>query len=255
MNPQSNFSDNCNYRNDNITIIRCGDICSEWTVPCICEDQVVHDFQQFYCCTPPDVQCSETGEEESKQVWCPQGEVLSIKDAPMCHGRCYNDYLTSQYIGEDAHYTCPEQCIPVADVACQGVSFCDADEEICGEDLRCGSDDRHIISTLPARYYCGSTIDSDSAYDRIDRSDEDILQIHDTVSWHNINYTALTNCSFIDPDPAFWCDGVCRPSTWWCSEKPRPRYCEDQIFGQNHMIRYLNRITCLKWSSVHVRGT
>ena len=108
---------------------------------CFCGDWSTNGIMN-YCCTSPEVQCMETEEG----VECPQGLVLDKAFGAMCHGRCYNDYLTSQYIGLSSHYTCPDSCIEVfistditdfevSGAACQGVSFCDGDEKICGEDL------------------------------------------------------------------------------------------------------------------------
>ena len=63
------------------------------------------------------------------------------------------------------------------------MSFCDGDEEVCGEDLRCPQDfKKYTMSTIPVRSYCygfttqtyGDLDEDDGANDNIDRSDEDI---------------------------------------------------------------------------------
>ena len=105
-------------------------------------------------------------------VTCLEGEVLVadhlylvdidkfvVDDSPQCNGQCFNDYLTSQYLGPLTHYSCPDKCIYWSGL-CRGVSFCDGDEEICGEDLRCpeerffGNVTKHTMSTDPPRSYC-----------------------------------------------------------------------------------------------------
>ena len=77
------------------------------------------------------------------------------------------------------------------------MSFCDGDEEICGEDLRCpkeiafGHVTKHTMSTDPPRSYCfglehtpfsgwegfyGGLLENNGEYDNIDRTDEDVNQ-------------------------------------------------------------------------------
>ena len=250
--PRSNYSDNCDYSSTHgdfyydQNYYRCGDICVRKSQKCICGDWVI--FQPFfnvaYCCTPPEVKCMKT----EAGVECPQGEKQSQDTEPMCHGRCYNDYLTSQYIGLMSHYTCPDTCIEVllnpekGDISevigdmCQGVSFCEGDEKICGEDLRCGSEvDKHNISTVPARSYClhirqntqSGEVGGDYAYDLIDRGDE---EVRDKAARTNINYTALTTCTNYAAtamDPGVKCDSNCMISNRWCLGE-RDLYCEDQ---------------------------
>ena len=157
----------------------------------------------------------------------------------MCHGRCYNDYLTSQYIGRNSYYTCHDQCISLqqahSSFICHGVNFCDRDEEICGEDLRCFSGVlKQNISSVPARSYCYDTIDrnvNDHAYDFIDRIDENISQIQDTAYRPNINYTALTTCNGEDidgrPTPGLRCDSSCEYIGFWCRGYGH-WYCDEQ---------------------------
>ena len=86
---------------------------------------------------------------------CPQGEVLNMNSPTPCNatGRCYNDILTSEYLGYYAHYVCQDKCI-TGDDLCQGVSFCDGDEEECGPKLRCPESSTRHKSTHTSRYYC-----------------------------------------------------------------------------------------------------
>ena len=115
-----------------------------------------------YCCTPPSVQCRKT----LSGATCPEGEVLEAEHlyavdvdkfeatgTTPCNGQCYNDYATSQYIGVYSHYTCPDKCVHWS-AMCRGVSFCDGDEEVCGEDLRCPGLSKHSMPTVPVRSYC-----------------------------------------------------------------------------------------------------
>ena len=235
---RSNYSDKCDY-NDHY---RCGDLCIDTMDPCICGDDFIGNGFFSFCCTPPEVKCAETEDG----VVCPEGEVKNIlpfDDEPfsMCHGRCYNDYSTSQYISDISYYTCPDHCIPVNgfdEAVCQGVSFCEGDEEICSEDLRCGPfDERHIIPTVPARSYCkvANVINNnnDNVYDYIDRIDEDISQIQDTDR-PSINYTALTSC-ILGNIPGLICDGSCMLNYWWCDldSYSITTYCDDQGVHNN----------------------
>ena len=52
--------------------------------------------------------------------------------------QCYNSYHHSLIIGRKAHYTCPDTCVPWEDM-CQGISWCEGDNQACGPDLRCPS--------------------------------------------------------------------------------------------------------------------
>ena len=63
-----NYSDTCDYEQN----YRCGDICLDFNIPCVCEGQVIEArySQHYFCCAPPGVQCKET---EDGAV-CPQGE-------------------------------------------------------------------------------------------------------------------------------------------------------------------------------------
>ena len=135
------YNDTCNYPKKQW---RCGDICLKMIDSCACGNVVIlngnvlnvneaTDIPALYCCTPSGYKCSKTeyGAE------CPRGELLKLNGTKPCHGHCYNDYLSSKYLSySTAHYTCPDKCIPWSDM-CQGVSFCDGDEEVCGEELRC----------------------------------------------------------------------------------------------------------------------
>ena len=143
-----------------------------------------------YCCTPPSVQsrktllgatCQEGDVLEAEHFYSVVGKFETTGTTP-CNGQCYNDYVTSQFLGVSSHYTCPDKCVHWS-AMCWGVSFCDGDEEVCGEDLRCPQDfKKYTMSTIPVRSYCygfttqtyGDLDEDDGANDNIDRSDEDI---------------------------------------------------------------------------------
>ena len=130
-----NYIDYCDYRGNHY--YQCGDICLRYiTSPfngtysdkCTCGYEEILDFS--YCCISPMDSCMEN----EKGAECPNGKMLEPYE--MCHGRCYNDYMTSRYLGVYTQFSCPDKCVEWRDM-CQGVSFCDGDQEVCGEDLRC----------------------------------------------------------------------------------------------------------------------
>ena len=167
----SNYSDHCYYV-DNHHL--CGDICvKDIRGICNCGSEQFYNkftdgYHYRYCCTPPSVKCKRNLIGAS----CPEGEVLEadhqyvvypekfdvVGTAP-CHGQCYNDYLTSEYLGIRSHFTCPDKCVHWSGM-CRGVSWCEGDEEICGEHLRCPRDiltgivKKHTMATHPPRSYC-----------------------------------------------------------------------------------------------------
>ena len=159
------ISDTCNYRGYRPQYL-CGDVCLDYFNDCDCGGQVIeYGWDYEYCCVPASVHCTKTERTDwyGYPVYrCPQGEVLSMKSPTPCNatGQCYNDILTSEHIGSRAHYTFKDKCI-TGDDLCQGVSFCDGDEEVCGPQLRCPEDyTRYNMSTDTSRYYCYKNDDS-----------------------------------------------------------------------------------------------
>ena len=296
VNVSSNFSDSCDYTKYNYP---CGDICvgyvDYWLGKCTCGDQVIGGWDEWipgskilgsltpkYCCTPPSVQCRKT----LFGATCPEGEVLEAEHfytvavdkfdptgTTPCNGRCYNDYVTSQFIAPYSHYTCPDKCVHWS-AMCRGVSFCDGDEEMCGEHLRCPAGfKKYTMSTIPVRSYCfgqdsdltqnnnhvyGDLDEDDGSYDNIDRNDEDINQ-SDETGRYNINYTALeycTNWSLSNPaSNGILCD-VCIDVMNWCYEDAGyTAFCSDanvstvdSILCSNHT--FWQNISCSSWSLV-----
>ena len=283
-----NFSDTCDYNHK----YPCGDICIEvsilWPSPriCLCGDEVIINGDYIghlnlkYCCSL--LHCKRT----VYGAHCLDGEVLEadhfyvaapdfvVDDSPLCHGKCYNDYLTSQYTTMFSHYTCPDMCVYWSGL-CRGVSFCDGDEEICGEDLRCPGNDvyatvtKHTMPTEPVRSYCfgfssdadliaigfdhtfGGMARNDLRYDNIDRSDEDVSQVDD-FGRQKINYTALEFCTDKELNNphhlGLKCDDHCIGILGWCL-KEDTYYCNeagvltnDPVLCSNHT--FWKNISC-----------
>ena len=265
LNVNRNYSDTCAYHSTNYYYnsiqnsrsnyqFLCGDIClfrdpveEDRRELCTCGGERIQD-SDHYCCTPASDKCNKTQDG----ALCPHGRVLSVDTkSPMrrCHSNCYNDYLTSAYLGQHAHYPCPHMCVDWKDW-CQGVSFCDNDEKVCGEDLRCPQDEgtKYTIANItPVRSYChrhGTA--NDNAYDTIDRTDEDVFK----AARERINYTELQPC-FRLGIPGTWCGGVCVWNQQWCSDES-PNYCEhagiytnDTVLCSNHT--FWKNITCTQY--------
>ena len=146
----SNYSDPCDYYNG---VGPCGDVCVTKYATCICGEVVIRNTifgDPHYCCIPPEVKCKKT----IVGATCPEGDVLEVEHtytvdvdkfnvtgSTPCHGRCFNDYFTSPSLSLYAHFACPDKCVHWS-AMCRGVSFCDGDQEVCGEDLRCPSSAR-----------------------------------------------------------------------------------------------------------------
>ena len=128
---------------------------------------------------------------------------------------------------------------------CQGVSFCEGDEEICDKDLEClGRKKKIIRSNIEESYSCFdsdfsfSFSENNGSYDRIDRSDEDINTI--VVSTRlNINYTELKYCSVAEQDGVM-CNNRCRRSNRWCYEERYAEYCPEAGVNVNNKIMCSN---------------
>ena len=122
------------------------------------------------CSEPPTLRVkSEVLEAEHFYAVYP--EKFDVDGAPPCHGQCYNDYPTSKYIGFYSHYTCPDKCVHWSGM-CRGVSWCEGDQEICGEDLRCPQTDignvtKHTMVTNPPRSYCFGDTSGITGQDRL----------------------------------------------------------------------------------------
>ena len=229
---KGNYMDYCDYRGDQY--FPCGDICllgvNEGRTNCTCGGKEIEwkIGMVDYCC----ISLTDSCTENEVGAECPNGKIH--KPNVMCSGRCYNDYMTSLYLGRYAHFSCPEKCVAWQDM-CQGVSFCDGDQEVCGENLRCdikisNTNDvtvfKYSMPTDPVRAYCVDSSEleliskNNGSYDFIARTDEDIQNPIDTGR-PNINYTALETCYRDDQlihykDPGVRCEGTCHWNGFWC---------------------------------------
>ena len=176
---------------------QCGDLCSDLWVNCKCGQDVLKnalDTDKF-CCIPPKLdqsnlttapQCRyDTEGDKFSNVTCEGGSVIPRSE--QCGGKCYNDYDTSEFLGNYAHYTCADDtCLPLVDM-CQGYSCSDGNVSYCGRDLRCieNSGITKLSSEIAGdHYYCYySGYKNDGVYHRLDRSDEDILNDMETSSF------------------------------------------------------------------------
>ena len=142
--------ENCDYSKMDFP---CGDKCLGMFGICNCENERIYDglfgaTRRRYCCTPDAVKCKMTNKHTAS---CSEGDVQQaytyedpsdldlnnndIINMPKCNGKCYNDYNTSKHLGLYTHYTtCPDKFVYWS-ALCRGVSFCDGDVDICGEDL------------------------------------------------------------------------------------------------------------------------
>ena len=227
--------DKCLYRDpidDNVTEL------------CKCGENTIRDNDRF-CCTPPEVDCNKTREG----AVCHLGVVQSVNSDSRCNTKCYNDYFASKFLGKNAHYSCPDKCVDWKDW-CHGVSFCDQDESICGEELRCPDGwgtQQYKLNTTPVRSYCYKDQQTlnDNAYDTIDRRDEDVFKAQT-----RIDYTAVKPCERYTGYPGLECSGTCVLNNDWCSDES-PSYCKesgiftnDSVLCSNHT--FWKNIPCLQ---------
>ena len=110
--------DDCDYASGEYW--RCGDICIYGDGLCECGNTTLGYKQvlRYHCCT------STSGDTVS----CPGGQVRDISE-PCEDGRCYGDYISSEYLSYDtSHYSCSGVqkeclCLPLPEM-CKGLSSC-----------------------------------------------------------------------------------------------------------------------------------
>ena len=130
--------DTCNYSEKRM---RCGDKCAG-SDGCVCGNAVILPwYGDQHCCLPPGGSCTMRMDRWEGGV-CSDGwtQSMSTPCNTTMGPRCYNSYNHSLIIGRQAHYTCPDTCVPMRDM-CQGISWCEGDTQVCGPDLRCPSFD------------------------------------------------------------------------------------------------------------------
>ena len=118
------FKDNCDYTkfaNQSLPNNKylCGNVCLSWNESCGCggysppagSGQTIErslgwdDEGGEYCCSTASPPCVMI--EGGWGAYCYVGNVLSKKSSVPCSGTgyCYNDYLTSEYLGRYTRYT------------------------------------------------------------------------------------------------------------------------------------------------------
>lgn len=109
-----NFSDTCDYtkfENQSLPNNKylCGNVCLSWNSACGCGGQTIAKSERWddeggqYCCSPDPTSCKIY---EGLGAYCNVGNVLSKSSSIPCDGTsfCYNDYLTSTYLGRYTRY-------------------------------------------------------------------------------------------------------------------------------------------------------
>ena len=247
------FQDKCNYNVDP-TYVRCGNKCIDemFYSSCQCGTQFFSPGQSHqHCCIPSNSTCTK-----EKQVICSEGKILPWKTHCENSNRylqCFNSYQDSlQNNVIFSHYTCPNSCIPWADM-CQGISWCDNDYEECGPHLRCpvhmdvlerpnwSSGMRVELFKLKSNllndhHFCFQYSGKDGygkinngKYDMLDRSDESFVRLNELSL--DINITIFEKCQQ-SGNPGFWCGSKCILNDHWCVENPI-KYCEYEGFNTN----------------------
>ena len=111
---EMNFSDTCDYTKFEDQSLPnnkylCGNVCLSWNSTCRCGGQNIYKSQSWddeggrYCCSPVSTPCKIY---EGLGALCSVGNVLSKSSSIPCNetGFCYNDYLTSAYLGRYTRY-------------------------------------------------------------------------------------------------------------------------------------------------------
>ena len=233
------YSDNCEYNNTHEASEKCGDLCTGELCSCG-NDKFSPEFSENYCCIPSNKTCSEIVYKVTKiyqseiHHWrpeCQDGKMLPMSS--FCENsdrslQCYNSYQDSQHIGWFTHFTCPQTCVPWADM-CQGVTWCPGDQEVCGPQLRCPRGWRVSTaikksldsSLVPDHHYCLLNEEGKSnngVYDSFDRSDETEVR---SEGFCDIDIDQFSSCLTNDryQFPGVMCGSECRRSDKWCVEK------------------------------------
>ena len=194
---QEGLLDVCDYTDGKW---RCGDQCAWWDSLCECGDKTLRNEY-----TPSQHCCTNTSCTWSRgKVLCPGGRVLDIS-APCEDGSCYSSYNSTLHLNYDSsRFSCTGQasCLSI-NAMCQGLTSC-GDNHLCDEQLRWGRVGKRNIKSLNTSLvqhsYCNCTIDDgNKAYDRIDRSDENIINTINIKESPVIDYRYLTLCN------SSWC--------------------------------------------------
>ena len=154
------YSDTCDYSKGDD---RCGDQCTNRYNYCECGNTELvlwRGDQPQQCCVPAEASQVRRGAggvvTEDRHcsggvysyVKCAGGVVTGIHD--LCHSRCYNSYIDSEHLGPNAHFPCPDQCVPARDM-CRGVAWCREELQHCRDTLRCQTYYRVFAGNLQKR--------------------------------------------------------------------------------------------------------
>ena len=215
--------DNCNYKAGEM----CGDTCQHSLDDCSCGGKSFNiRTSQEFCCNGKNQNLSEP-----------------------CQGlngpTCYNSYQDSQFLGYNAHFYCPESCVPILDM-CQGISWCEEDVKVCNENLKVPSSiqfqsentfygqlvEKKNLSIAPRHHYniqnAGGKINNDQ-YDVFDRSDEDLIE----AKVESIDFTKFHFCKDWRGNAGVQCDdSECIPRNEWCNDSPK-KVCGDITTGND----------------------
>ena len=216
----------------------CGDKCLGviGLTLCHCGNETIRpSISKKRCCIFPDETC-HLEDEIPQHVTCRNAEVKPMHlpcDNVEKSLQCYNSYPDNKYVGTLSHYTCPDICVPVNSDMCQGVSWCENDEEECGPDIRCRYDILNQYKTsliAPDHHFCSNKatkqIVNDGKYDKLDRSDENL-----SISSENnlINITQFKKCQSGNEDGVM-CDKECIDHNFWCLKDIKPQVPSPTLF-------------------------
>ena len=204
--------------------VQCGDQCMGNAGHCHCGNKTINILDsREHCC----IQSNETCYLEYRYPhngYCRDGEVRPMSIP--CNNeernlQCFNSYQDSPRIrNKDSYYTCPNICVPVGSDMCQGVSWCENDVEECGPHLRCEEKPENTSLTVAREHhFCmgmsDKAIGNNGIFDKIDRSDESLLNSDSSHNIYATNITQFKPCS-IGNSTGLTCGTECNPSQYWC---------------------------------------
>ena len=250
---------------------KCGNVDSGRYYNCYCASDKIVIKDKYCCVNVNETQCYVSNINSFGK--CQSGELKNINE--LCYRKCYNSYQHSQYVGDKAHFTCPDTCVPLLSM-CSGIDFCLQELYECQEEnLRC--QDSCVQSSVfpdcaPAKYrvetlqtklvdghaYCyspDSSYNNDGRYDTIGRSDESGLTSDDSEV---VDYKTLEKCQFNDyfTTDGIQCGDECIPSYQWCTNKDATKECtispnvsisvNNPILCQD--VQFLSKVSCVLYN-------
>ena len=219
--------------------LQCGDKCIPRSGFCLCGNESIDPHTSFkHCCIPSNETCF-VGDENVRIVYvtCTAGEVKPMSlpcDNNERRLQCFDSYedypqLFSRSSPQDlySYYSCPDVCVPMRSNMCQGVRWCEGDAKVCGPNLVCANKYNTSLNIAPQHHYCkykNQGLLNDGKYDRIDRSDEYLLESEESSII--VNLTQFKTCSTEQTVPLQWyssnngltCGSNCHPNVFWCQQ-------------------------------------